>query len=119
MMAAKVEWDDRQLCSDGGCVGVIGPDGVCKACGKPAPNFAEARKRAKDAAADDDVDADDAADDVDESAGQMVPSHVALDNTAEAPDDFEQRTLCVDGSCVGVLGDDGKCRVCGKAGVAE
>jgi hypothetical protein len=28
-------WEDRQLCSDGNCIGVIGPDGRCKECGKP------------------------------------------------------------------------------------
>jgi len=26
---------DRILCSDGTCIGVIGPDGRCKECGKP------------------------------------------------------------------------------------
>jgi len=25
----------RLLCSDGSCIGVIGPDGRCKECGKP------------------------------------------------------------------------------------
>jgi hypothetical protein len=29
------EWDKRVLCSDGNCIGVIGPDGKCKECGKP------------------------------------------------------------------------------------
>ncbi len=29
------EWADRRLCSDGNCIGVIGPDGRCKECGKP------------------------------------------------------------------------------------
>ena len=27
--------DSRKLCSDGTCIGVIGPDGRCKECGKP------------------------------------------------------------------------------------
>ena len=30
------EWDQRQLCPDGACIGVIGPDGRCKVCGKEA-----------------------------------------------------------------------------------
>ena len=30
----KDEWESRQLCSDGNCIGVIGPDGRCKECGK-------------------------------------------------------------------------------------
>lgn len=29
------EWDSRQLCSDGTCIGIIGSDGKCKECGKP------------------------------------------------------------------------------------
>jgi hypothetical protein len=28
------EWTERTLCSHGSCVGLIGPTGVCKACGK-------------------------------------------------------------------------------------
>jgi hypothetical protein len=29
------EWGNRRLCSDGNCIGVIGPDGRCRECGKP------------------------------------------------------------------------------------
>jgi len=35
-------WEDRVLCSDETCIGVIGPDGRCKECGKPyAPGKTE------------------------------------------------------------------------------
>jgi hypothetical protein len=30
------EWDDRKLCPDGGCVGLIGDDGKCNVCGRSA-----------------------------------------------------------------------------------
>lgn len=30
-----IDLDSRKLCSDGTCIGVIGPDGRCKECGKP------------------------------------------------------------------------------------
>ncbi len=30
-----LDWENRILCSDGNCIGVIGPDGKCKECGKP------------------------------------------------------------------------------------
>jgi len=30
-----VDFASRKLCSDGTCIGVIGPDGRCKECGKP------------------------------------------------------------------------------------
>jgi len=32
---ADIEWQNRTLCSDESCTGVIGPDGLCKECGKP------------------------------------------------------------------------------------
>lgn len=28
------DWEKRTLCSDEACIGVIGPDGKCKECGK-------------------------------------------------------------------------------------
>jgi hypothetical protein len=33
--ADEKEWAHRVLCSDESCIGVIGPDGRCKECGKP------------------------------------------------------------------------------------
>jgi hypothetical protein len=33
--AGVVDFASRVLCSDGSCIGVIGPDGRCKECGKP------------------------------------------------------------------------------------
>ncbi len=30
-----IDLSKRRLCSDGACIGVIGPDGRCKECGKP------------------------------------------------------------------------------------
>ncbi len=32
------EWEQRTLCSDESCIGVIGPDGRCKECGLPYEN---------------------------------------------------------------------------------
>ena len=31
----RLDWENRKLCSDGNCIGVIGSDGRCKECGKP------------------------------------------------------------------------------------
>ncbi len=33
---SDAEWANRRLCPDGSCIGVIGPDGRCKECGRPA-----------------------------------------------------------------------------------
>jgi hypothetical protein len=32
---ADEDWENRRLCSDGNCIGVIGADGRCRECGKP------------------------------------------------------------------------------------
>lgn len=34
----------------------------------------------------------------------------------DAPFDPDRRELCSDGMCVGVIGKDGRCKVCGKPG---
>ena len=36
MAPTDMEWKQRVLCSDGNCIGVIGPDRRCKECGKPS-----------------------------------------------------------------------------------
>ncbi|MBW2132009.1 MAG: DUF2569 family protein [Deltaproteobacteria bacterium] len=34
VFSSESSWDDRTLCIDESCIGVIGPDGKCKECGK-------------------------------------------------------------------------------------
>ncbi|HVU49086.1 MAG TPA: hypothetical protein VHL80_00265 [Polyangia bacterium] len=80
----------RKLCPDGACVGVIGDDGVCRVCG---------RTEAQAAAGDD-------APELEAGAGG--------DAGAEGSGFDTKRRLCDDGACVGVVGDDGACRVCGR-----
>jgi hypothetical protein len=92
------DWDQRQLCPDGSCVGVIGSDGTCKVCGHAAPNWGDERRRGQRP---------------EEEADAETEAHEALHDLPEAPEDFEHRRLCPDGACIGVLGDDGACRVCG------
>jgi hypothetical protein len=96
------DWDHRQLCPDGSCIGVIGSDGTCKVCGRAAPNWGDERKRGM---------ADEPS--CDEPARDEGP---IADPTA-APDDdpdWAQRKLCPDDGCIGVLGPDGACKVCGR-----
>ena len=80
----------RRLCPDGSCVGLIGPDGRCTVCAQT-----ESAAAAEEAA----------------PADRDVAAPVASG-------DFDpNRRLCDDGSCVGVIGGDGRCTVCGqKAG---
>jgi hypothetical protein len=143
------EWEQRQLCPNGGCIGVIGTDGTCKVCGRAAPNWGDERNRGLNDAADDKEDeedeqdgADDAAhdrdgvdaddpdgpddddDDGDDDDGDGDDGDDDDDDDDEAgiqrveapvpAKDWQRRRLCPDGGCIGVIGTDGTCPVCGK-----
>lgn len=107
------DWDQRQLCPDGTCVGLIGPDGTCRVCGRVAPDWGDERRRGLVAAEVDERgeggerDEDDEDDDQDE----ISPSAPALLGEAV---EWHRRRLCVDGACIGVIGPDGRCKICGK-----
>jgi len=113
------EWDYREVCPDGGCVGVIGPDGTCKVCGRVSPTWDNERERGmvvegadpeQDPAGDDDEEDDDLEDEGDEDSGaELMPD--AQDDAHE----WSRRQLCSDGACVGVIGASGVCTVCGKS----
>ena len=103
----------RRLCPDGSCIGVIGEDGHCRVCGRgaggkeAAAGFVPAAD-ADDYGPDDDDEDDDAGGTGEVTAGQKAASGGGFD---------PNRRLCPDGSCLGVLGADGVCNVCGqKAG---
>lgn len=100
------DWDQRMLCPDGSCVGVIGPDGTCKVCGRAAPNWGEERKRGLDEEAVDDADDDEYEDDDGEDEAE---------DSREPSEEWDDRKLCPDGACVGVIGPDGTCNVCGRS----
>ncbi len=99
MLDEDFDPDHRELCADGNCTGVLGPDGKCKACGlqgdvptpyregQPAPLFKGEEPEPEAKAAPDDDD------------------HAGFD---------EDRRLCADGSCTGLVSSDGKCKLCGK-----
>jgi hypothetical protein len=88
-------WDNRVLCIDESCIGVIGPDGRCKECGKTYKESPSAE--------------------MDMAQSDSVPQK-ELDEqpTPQFDDSWEKRTLCSDESCIGVVGPDGRCKECGK-----
>ncbi len=94
------DWENRVLCSDESCIGVIGPDGRCKECGLPHEK-AQIDDEAQAAEADENQDTDE--------AGVDVPP------ASDSDDDWGNRTLCSDESCIGVIGPDGRCKECGKS----
>jgi len=107
-MISDIEWENRRLCSDGNCIGVIGPDGRCKVCGKPYAGELP-----------DTVIPEQATDRDNEVPGEMSPAPDNEDTSAGEPDgdtdlEWENRRLCSDGNCIGVIGPDGRCKVCGK-----
>ncbi len=136
------EWDQRQLCPDGACIGVIGPDGTCKVCGRAAPNWGDERNRGlidppdedgdeeddEDLAADgdeededDDEDEDDEDDDEDDDDDDDEDDEDEDDDEDDEPGiaaarrgEWTARQLCPDGACIGVIGPDGRCKVCGR-----
>lgn len=126
------EWDRRQLCPDGACIGVIGSDGLCKACGRAAQGWGDERKRglvADAAPGDDDLDEGEDYDDEDDEDelddDEDQDDDIYDDDHPIAPGspavlgalaEWNDRRLCVDGACIGLLGDDGLCKVCGTAG---
>lgn len=103
--AIDEEWEKRRLCPDGNCIGVIGPDGCCKECGRKvgkgdgAPVSSEPHEESRGES---------------EDGGQDAAAGGWDDDPAVAADDeWENRTLCSDESCIGVIGPNGTCRECG------
>lgn len=106
-----LEWENRVLCSDESCIGTIGPDGRCRECGMryegELPSGLEEQPDEAVFAPQDDVDDwdDEEVDDPSESDG---------DGVSDSDDEWARRTLCRDESCIGVIGEDGRCKECGK-----
>lgn len=105
----------RELCPDGACIGVIGRDGRCRECGTLSPS-------GPPAAVDGEKSPEEVAGDgADTRAGGMVEeAWKGREEKSTAPgvvegDEFDpdRRQLCGDGACVGVIGADGRCKVCG------
>jgi hypothetical protein len=108
-----LEWEERTLCSDEACIGVIGPDGRCNECGQPyagklPETFGEPPddlSLSPDEPLEQDGGTDSEADDFNDD----------LDLGEDEEDShWEERILCVDENCIGVIGADGRCKECGK-----
>lgn len=108
------DWDRRILCSDGNCIGVIGPDGRCKECGKPYEGELPERESRNSEASAPLTPADEPEE---KSGANKAASGQTDDGTDDSPSDesdWDRRVLCSDGNCIGVIGPDGRCTECGK-----
>ena len=107
------EWDRREVCPDGACIGVIGDDGLCKVCGRAAPNWGNDRLRGlAENPESPDTDDEDDDDDEDEGDDELAAAEDAAANDEASDADWDRRELCSNGACVGVIADDGICSVC-------
>jgi len=92
------DWEKRILCSDESCIGTISPDGKCRECGKSYAGELTSERGL--------------------SSGQILATEeqkpVSSTTDTESDDDWNKRVLCIDESCIGVIGSNGKCKECGK-----
>jgi hypothetical protein len=109
----KFDPSRRRLCPDGSCVGLLDESGRCKECGRTASGKVEAVEAVGAPAPDD---SDDVGFDAELELASEPEDEGASDALAASGGFDPNRKLCPDGSCVGVIGADGKCGVCGQAG---
>lgn len=108
------EWENRVLCPDGNCIGVIGPDGRCTECGlvydasQPSEDAAVEPEESVPEEAREPVHDDSPVNDEGASETMVEEDEFIHDS------DWADRTLCSDGNCIGVIGPDGCCKECGK-----
>ncbi|MCG6909883.1 MAG: hypothetical protein LJE94_07130 [Deltaproteobacteria bacterium] len=103
---ADIEWENRTLCSDESCIGVIGPDGRCKECGLPFDGEFTPLQPVDETG--------DASAGPEENATADRGDDTAEDFEEDMDVEWENRTLCSDESCIGVIGPDGRCKECGR-----
>ncbi|MFH1434939.1 MAG: hypothetical protein ABIJ56_04390 [Pseudomonadota bacterium] len=105
-------WEDRECCPDDLCTGIMGEGGRCGICGRmregpppvkkassesePFGGFSREEREEEDAE-DEDVSAD--------------PDDPAEEGAAFDPD---ERVPCADGLCTGIIGENGRCGMCGR-----
>jgi hypothetical protein len=88
----ELDLEGRQLCPDDACIGVIGADGRCGECGRWAVGG--------------------------HAAGSGAVAVAAASQAATKPEPEagweDDRRLCPDGACIGLIGPDGTCKLCGR-----
>jgi hypothetical protein len=96
---------ERILCEDDACIGLVGPDGKCKVCGLvyKGPESVSALGRGE-------VVTDDGTPGGDADAASFSNGL----RTESDDSDVDDRVLCSDDTCIGIIGPDGVCGTCGK-----
>ena len=107
--------EERQLCSDGGCLGIV-VDGTCNVCG--LASVASPRESGSGHPGNASVTSprDPGSGHPGASAGASGgDAMVAEGGHVDEAFDGEERQLCPDGACTGLVGSDGKCKECGRS----
>ena len=97
--------EERVLCSDDTCIGLVGADGRCKVCGL-------AYTGPETIPVSDDVTMGTEAT---PSPSEQPPSEIDKAGIVPETHGDDERICCPDDTCVGIIGKDGTCGVCGKA----
>lgn len=107
-----VDLASRVPCPDGACVGVIGADGRCGTCGKPAESADVGEGPAAASTPPPAAGAFDAGPPA-PPPGEDDEGGPPVDDENVSPD-LASRVLCPDERCTGVIGPDGRCGICGR-----
>ena len=97
---------ERILCEDEACIGLVGSDGLCKVCGRPytGPELLP-NEEVKDPS-------------VEKKQGNSEDtSDTAVEDNFDGDQPSvsdEERVLCPDDTCIGIIGPDGACGTCGR-----
>lgn len=108
----EFEPEQRALCPDGACLGVLDDAGHCKICGLQGTPAAVAVD--PDAAAAEAVTAEVPSASEGPAVDEPDPAAAPETAAAEPGDDFADRQLCSDPGCIGVLDTSGRCKECGR-----
>lgn len=102
---------ERVPCDDDMCTGIVGDDGRCGTCHK---RCAQAPERPPSEEISATSEAERSAEESSEAPAPEAPAE-----RSEPTSDDEDRVLCPDGMCTGILGSDGRCGTCGVLGSAH
>ncbi len=110
---SDIEWENRKLCSDPACIGVIGTGGRCKECGRPYEGetfedspFVESESESESESETDDI--------VEEPVEDYEETEAYDEGESITDKEWANRKLCSDPACIGVIGPNGRCKECRK-----
>ncbi len=101
-MNSEFDLESRVLCDDDTCIGLVGTDGKCKVCGRQyqggdkLPAFEKSEN----------------SNEPHNDERQNNEDYIENENTDE--NETDERIMCSDDMCIGVVNTEGICGTCGK-----